>query len=107
MTKDPMAAHRNEQQGYPGQDAADADAIDCPPMTEDELARLRPARDILPAPFFAAMEARRKVRGRPPVEQPKRQVTLRLDADVVEKFKQDGKGWQSRINDAFCKASGL
>lgn len=28
----------------------------------------------------------------------KRQVTLRLDPDVLEHFKREGRGWQSRIN---------
>jgi uncharacterized protein (DUF4415 family) len=40
-------------------------------------------------------------RGRPILEQPKQQVTLRLDADVVEKFRATGTGWQTRINDAL------
>lgn len=26
-------------------------------------------------------------------------VTIRLDADIVDRFKATGKGWQSRIND--------
>lgn len=95
------------QEASTGQTGSDWDSMEFPPMTEEELARLRPARDVLPAAFFVAMEARRKARGRPPAPQPKRQVTLRLDADVVEKFKQDGKGWQSRINEALRKASGL
>lgn len=28
----------------------------------------------------------------------KRQVTLRLDPDVLDNFKRQGRGWQSRIN---------
>jgi uncharacterized protein (DUF4415 family) len=28
----------------------------------------------------------------------KRQVTLRLDPDVLDHFKRQGRGWQSRIN---------
>ena len=31
----------------------------------------------------------------------KTQITLRLDADVVAKFKAFGSGWQTRINDAL------
>jgi uncharacterized protein (DUF4415 family) len=31
-------------------------------------------------------------------EKPKEQLTLRLDADVVEWFKSQGKGYQTRIN---------
>lgn len=46
--------------------------------------------------------------GRPPVrERAKQQVTLRLDPDVIEKFRATGPGWQSRINDALRTASGL
>lgn len=46
--------------------------------------------------------------GRPPVgEQPKRQVTLRLDPEVIDRFREGGPGWQSRINEALRKAVGL
>ena len=45
--------------------------------------------------------------GRPPTENPKRQVTLRLDPDVLEKFRATGKGWQSRINAELRKALGI
>lgn len=31
----------------------------------------------------------------------KRQITLRLDADVIDFFEADGKGYQTRINDAL------
>jgi uncharacterized protein (DUF4415 family) len=37
----------------------------------------------------------------------KRQVMLRLDPDVIDKFRATGAGWQSRINDALRKAAGL
>lgn len=48
------------------------------------------------------------VRGRPPQRgQAKRQVTLRLDPDVLEKFRADGPGWQGRMNAALRKAAGL
>jgi uncharacterized protein (DUF4415 family) len=45
--------------------------------------------------------------GRPPAENPKKQVTLRLDPDVLEKFRATGKGWQSRINAELRKALGI
>ena len=45
--------------------------------------------------------------GRPLTENPKKQVTLRLDPDVVEKFRASGKGWQSRINAELRKALGI
>lgn len=45
--------------------------------------------------------------GRPLSENPKKQVTLRLDPDVIEKFRASGKGWQSRINAELRKALGI
>ena len=46
-------------------------------------------------------------RGRRPLEKPKQAISLRVDADVLDKFKADGPGWQSRMNDALRKAVGL
>ncbi|MDP1681010.1 MAG: BrnA antitoxin family protein [Burkholderiales bacterium] len=40
-------------------------------------------------------------RGRPLGSGSKTQVTLRLDVEVVEKFRATGDGWQTRINDAL------
>lgn len=34
----------------------------------------------------------------------KRQITLRIDADVVEWFKSQGSGYQTRINDVLREA---
>lgn len=39
-------------------------------------------------------------RARGPQKAPtKVSVTLRLDSEIVERFRASGKGWQSRIND--------
>ena len=40
-------------------------------------------------------------RGRPKLESPKVSTTIRLDADILEKFRAHGPKWQSRINDAL------
>ena len=40
-------------------------------------------------------------RGRPLGSGTKAQVTLRLDVEVLEKFKASGDGWQTRINEAL------
>ncbi|MCQ0970676.1 BrnA antitoxin family protein [Paracoccus sp. TK19116] len=32
---------------------------------------------------------------------------MRLDPEVIDRFKADGPGWQSRMNDALRKAAGL
>lgn len=42
--------------------------------------------------------------GRPRLEHPKEQITLRLDQDVITKFRATGPGWQSRINEVLKKA---
>jgi uncharacterized protein (DUF4415 family) len=33
-------------------------------------------------------------------------VSLRIDQDVLEYFREGGAGWQERINDALRKAAG-
>ncbi len=43
-------------------------------------------------------------RGRPKAAHPKQQITLRLDADIIERFRATGPGWQARINEALRKA---
>lgn len=40
-------------------------------------------------------------RGRPLGSGIKTQVTLRLDVEVVDKFRASGDGWQTRINDVL------
>jgi len=40
-------------------------------------------------------------RGRPLGSGKKEQVTLRLDAEILEQFRATGNGWQTRINDAL------
>ncbi len=80
----------------------DADP-DNPELTPEEIARFRPLRDILPE----LAESIRRARGRPKQDNTKLQVTLRLDADVVEALKKDGAGWQSRLNATLRKGLGL
>lgn len=47
---------------------------------------------------------RRARPGRPLSTAPKQQVTIRLDQDVIERFRGSGRGWQTRINDALRRA---
>lgn len=42
--------------------------------------------------------------GRPPVEHPKQAVSLRLEPEVLEKFRATGPGWQRRMNDVLKAA---
>lgn len=74
--------------------------------TPSEDAAITPAAQADPdaAPFTDAEWLQIKPlvrRGRPLGSGTKAQVTLRLDVDVVEKFKASGDGWQTRINDAL------
>lgn len=59
-------------------------------------------------PYWVERLAKAKVqRGRPKLDAPKISTTIRLDPEVIAHFKQDGPGWQSRINAALRKAAGL
>lgn len=53
-------------------------------------------------------ELAKLVRGRgqrgPQKAPTKQQVTLRLDRDVIERFRSTGRGWQGRVNEALRKA---
>lgn len=46
-------------------------------------------------------------RGRPASLARKQAISLRVDADVLERFRATGDGWQSRMNDALRKSVGL
>ena len=64
---------------------------ECPPLTDEQLARLRPAREVHPEWF----KPRKKT------------ITIRLDIDVIEKYKSMGKGYQTKMNAVLRKAAGL
>lgn len=83
---------------------ADWDDDDIPEWTDEIFDRaefrigekiIRPATGTLTRP------------GRPKSDDPKQQVTLRLDAAVLDAFRAGGPGWQSRINAELRKALGL
>ncbi len=70
------------------------------------------APELLPA-FFDDAEIRdgetiiRRGRGRPRLDAPKEQINIRLDADVLALLRQDGPGWQTRINEMPRVSLGL
>ena len=54
---------------------------------------------------FPALHASWKCgRGHPPKEQPKQRLTLRLDMDIVAWLKEQGAGYQTRINSILREA---
>lgn len=59
------------------------------------------AKDFDSADYYIGKKLVR--RGRPKSEQPKQSITIRLDRDVVERFRETGPGWQGRINQALRK----
>jgi len=78
-------------------------------MIHDRSRRSTDPRKIAEAAFKAA--TKRPIEG-PPATAPalpgvKEAVSLRLDKDVLEKFQEDGPGWQDRINAALRKAAAL
>lgn len=81
--------------------AADPDDYE---LSDEQLAAMRPAREVFPPEFFTGIEEMRRQRGRPPLERPKKPISIRLDQDVIDKFKATGAGWQGRINEALRAA---
>ena len=81
--------------------ASDAEA---PEATADQLAQARPFTEAFPT-LSDAMH--RNLGGRPKAENPKVAVSLRLDQDVVARFKETGPDWQTRMNRALREAAGL
>lgn len=49
----------------------------------------------------AELKQFKRARGRPLGSGTKEQVTLRLDTQLLERFRATGSGWQTRINDAL------
>lgn len=92
---------RKRKHGPDGYRDVAIDDPDNPEWTEEMFRNARPLREADPE-FVKAVEELRK-RGRPPLAHPKVQVTLRLDDDVVRAFKEDGPGWQGRINEELKK----
>ncbi|GEO98214.1 BrnA antitoxin family protein [Methylobacterium haplocladii] len=74
---------------------------DNPELTDEQLAQMRPAREVLPPALYEALTKR----GRPKSESPKMLLTLRLDPHVVDAFKATGPGWQTRMNEALAKVA--
>jgi len=74
--------------------------VDNPEWTPEDMAKARPAADVLPGLIGAkaAAELLRRGKGRPLKEDRKVNQTIRLDPDVLEAFRNEGKGWQSLIN---------
>jgi uncharacterized protein (DUF4415 family) len=73
----------------------DWDSVESPPLSEELLLKMKPVQASHPM-------IPKRVRGpqKDPVKVP---VSIRLGPEVVEYFKAQGKGWQTRINDILVE----
>ncbi|MGE3875495.1 MAG: BrnA antitoxin family protein [Parvibaculaceae bacterium] len=71
-----------------------------PKWTKSSIEASVPFSDTLPH----LASAIKRSRGRPALQSPRQQISIRLDPDVIEKFKATGPKWQSRINDVLKRA---
>jgi uncharacterized protein (DUF4415 family) len=74
--------------------------------TADEDAAINRGIAADPDTFEVSAEAFRQMkplgaRGRPRLASPKVLVSIRYDADVIERFRATGEGWQTRMNDVL------
>ena len=65
-------------------------AVDSPPLSDEMLSRMRPVKERHP-------DIPKRVRG-PQKDPLKVPVSIRLSPDVIEYFKSQGKGWQTKID---------
>lgn len=71
-------------------------------LTSRDLKKFRPASQALPS----SLKAKLGVRG--PQKAPvKERVTIRMNPDTVEFFRETGKGWQSRLDEVIASVVGL
>ncbi len=71
----------------------DWDAVESPPLSNKMLSKMQPVRKAHP-------NIPSRVRGSQK-EPTKKQLTIRLNQEVVEHFKLQGKGWQTKINEVL------
>lgn len=71
------------------------------PLTDAELAQMRPLEEVLPE-LAAAIK---RSPGRPRSENPKAAVTLRLDPQTVARFEASGPDWRRRMAEILDRAA--
>lgn len=93
----PISAEDRKRAAPPNKDHDDA-----PAWTDAQLARAELAENGRVIRRAAGTLTRGP--GRPRIANPKKQVSVRLDPDVIDALRQGGPGWQGRMNDALRKA---
>jgi uncharacterized protein (DUF4415 family) len=76
---------------------------DIPELTAEDMSQMRPFAEMFPELADSLVKRKRGQRG-PGKGRPKRQISLRIDADVIERYRHGGPGWQVRMNDALRAA---
>ena len=72
--------------------------------TDEEEAAINAGIAADPDTFEVTAAQMKKMRGRPAGSN-KTLVHIRLDNDLLERFKATGAGWQTRMNEALRKAA--
>ena len=72
-----------------------------PEWSQADFAR---AKRVWEIPALAHLSQRKPGERGPQKSPTKQQVTLRLDREVLQRFRATGVGWQGRINEALKKA---
>ena len=82
-----MKKHKNIKQ-------EDWNAVESPPLSKKMLSRMQPVKKAHPG-------IPSRVRGSQ-IKPTKKQLTIRLNQEVVEYFELQGKGWQTKINEVLA-----
>ena len=65
-------------------------------LTSADMAKFKPAAEVMPPSL------RRKLGVRGPQKAPtKERITIRLTREVVQRFRESGDGWQTRVDAAL------
>ena len=73
-----------------------------PEWTEVDFAKASGPETLSPLELAAFPLTRRRGAQASPTKTP---ISLRVDADVLERYRATGPGWQGRMNDALRKAA--
>jgi len=77
-----------------------------PEWTEADFAKAK-GPEALPAELLAAFPKTKMGRPKGSKSSEKEQVSLRIDTEVLERFRAGGPGWQTRMNEALRRAVAL
>ena len=65
-------------------------------LTAADMKRFRPLKDALPKELTAKLNVRGAQKA-----PTKERITIRLSAEVVQRFRETGDGWQTRVDSAL------